>query len=120
MSLKKIKELLKDREFISVATSDLEAHPNAAPKFILKIEDHFIYLVDYILGKTWQNLKTNPLVSLSLVNTDTLTGYQINGVVEIIDRGKEFESILKELLAKEMQLSTKRIVEGVTSGKSHG
>jgi predicted pyridoxine 5'-phosphate oxidase superfamily flavin-nucleotide-binding protein len=119
MISKKIFELLQSREFINVATSDLKGQPNAAPKFFLKAEDKFIYLVDYIIGKTWENIKVNPHVSLSFMDTDSLIGYQINGSVQIINSGEEYEKILEELLERQIDLSTKRIIEGVTSGKVH-
>lgn len=116
---KKIMEFLKDREFISVATCNFNGIPNAAPKFLLKIEENFIYLVDYSLTKTWENLKINPKVSLSFINTDTLKGYQVNGPVEIIEKGPVFESMLNELKDKEISLSAKRIIDGLRREKSH-
>ncbi|MDD5729712.1 MAG: pyridoxamine 5'-phosphate oxidase family protein [Candidatus Omnitrophica bacterium] len=119
MLSKKIQEFLKDREFISVATSDFNGRPNAAPKFVLKIENNFIYLVDYSLSRTWENLKANPRVSLSFVDTETLSGYQINGPVEIVDKGAAYEKLLNELREKEISLSVKRIIEGVHKEKSH-
>lgn len=112
-------EFLKKREFVSVATADFEGHPNAAPKFLLKIDGDFIYLIDYIIGRTWENLKINPRVSLSFVDPDTLMGYQINGSVEIIDKGKAYEDILNELTKRKIDLSTKRIIEGISRGKRH-
>lgn len=119
MLLKEIKELLKKREFISVATSDWEGRPNAAPKFFLKIEGGFVYLIDYTIGKTWQNLRINPRISLSFMDTENLLGYQINGDTELIDRGEDYDRILKELEEKEVALSSKRIIEGVATGKKH-
>ena len=119
MPLHKISNLLKNREFISVATCDLSGNPNAAPKLLLKLEGNSIYLVDYTIGKTWQNLKINPRVSLSAVDTEALIGYQINGDVEIIEEGREYDKILSEVLAREVSLSAKRIIEGVTSGQKH-
>lgn len=116
---KKVRGILKNREFISVATADLAGRPNAAPKFILKNEGDFIYLIDYTIGRTWQNLKINPHASLSLVDIDTLKGYQINGKVEIIEDGPEYDQILKELQTKEIDLSVKRIIEGVARGIKH-
>lgn len=51
-----VKLLLKKREFIDVASCDFTARPNVAPKFLLKLQGDFIYLVDYIfrpdLGKS--------------------------------------------------------------------
>jgi len=119
MLTKKISGFLKNREFISVATCDLNGRPNAAPKFLLKIEDNLIYLIDYNLSRTWENLKINPRASLSFTNIDNLTGYQINGSVQIIDKGQEYNKILHELREKEINLSVKRIIEGVYREKTH-
>ncbi len=114
-----VKELIESREFISVATCDLEARPNAAPKFLLKVERDHIYLVDYIIGRTFENLQINPKVSLSFIDSFTLIGYQINGKVEIIDSGAEYKDILKELQNKQIDLSTKRVMDGVVKGQAH-
>lgn len=119
MLTKKISELLRLREFVSVATADTSCRPNAAPKFILKVENNFIYLVDYTLGRTWENLKVNPRISISFVDTESLSGFQINGSAQIIDQGSEYEKIAEELRAKEVDLSTRRIIEGVTREKKH-
>lgn len=120
MLTSKIKEFLKDREFISVATCDYSGRPNAAPKFLLKVEHNCVYLVDYSLSRTWENLKINPAASLSFMDTDSLNGYQINGPVEIIDKGPLCEKLLEELREKGISLSVKRIIEGVQRERSHG
>ena len=114
-----IKALIESREFISVASCDLEARPNAAPKFLLKVEASYIYLVDYIIGKTFRNLKVNPRVSLSFFDNNTLVGYQINGKVQIIDRGPEYLAALNDLARKEIDLSATRIIDGVIKGQAH-
>lgn len=119
MLTKRIAEVLKDREFISVSTCNLKGEPNAAPKFFLKLERNFIYLIDYTIGRTWGNLKENPRISLSLMDTETLSGYQINGMVEIIESGLEFENIYAQLLQKQINLSAKRIIEGIGKAKRH-
>lgn len=114
-----LKELIESREFISVASSDLESRPNAAPKFLLKMQGDYLYLVDYIIGRTFSNLQVNPRASLSFIDSNTLIGYQINGRVEIIDAGPEYKEILKELQHKQIDLSITRVIEGVTKGKGH-
>ncbi len=119
MLAKKIEEFLKHREFISAATCDLSGRPNAAPKFFLKLEHSHIYLIDYTLSKTWENLKINPHISLSFVDTEELVGYQVNGTVTIVEKGAEFQTILHELRQKAVSLSAKRIIEGVSTGKKH-
>ena len=116
---KSLEELIESREFISLATSDLNSRPNAAPKFLLKIEGDCLYLVDYIIGRTFANLKINPRASLSFIDSNTLIGYQINGQVEIIDSGSEYKQMIKELQHKQIDLSIARVIEGVTKGKAH-
>ncbi|MFH1398277.1 MAG: pyridoxamine 5'-phosphate oxidase family protein [Candidatus Omnitrophota bacterium] len=115
----KLKDSLNKREFISVGTCDFHGKPNAAPKFFLKMEGNFLYLIDYVMSRTLANLKINPRVSLSFIDLDTLVGYQINGKVKIIEQGKEFEKIAQELVDKQIVFSTKRIIEGITTGKKH-
>ncbi len=119
MSSQNVSRLLKKREFIDVATCDFKGRPNVAPKFLLKTEGDYIYLVDYIFGHTWENLKINPRVSLSFIDSNTLIGYQLNGAVEIIDSGQTYEQILDELAAREITLSAERIIEGVNQGRRH-
>jgi len=119
MITKILTELLKKREFISIASCDFKCRPNVAPKFLLKIEDNFIYLIDYVVGRTYENLKINPKVSLSVMDVDMLKGYQINGTVEIIEKGNLYEELLNELKNKEISLATERIIKGVQLGKKH-
>ena len=110
---------MQAREFVSVCTCNLANRPNAAPKLVLKADENFVWLIDYTIGNTWENLKVNPVVSLSFMDQDTLNGYQVNGSVEIVEKGAEYNTILKELEQREIDLSTRRIIEGVVRGKSH-
>ncbi|MDD5724750.1 MAG: pyridoxamine 5'-phosphate oxidase family protein [Candidatus Omnitrophica bacterium] len=116
---KDVRALIESREFISVASCDLEGRPNAAPKFLLKVESDCIYLVDYIIGRTFRNLNVNPKVSLSFFDNNTLVGYQINGKVEIIDSGPEYLAILNDLQRREVDLSATRIIDGGIKGRPH-
>lgn len=117
MLSKTVTELLKQRHFINVATCDREGKPNAIPKFILKVEGNHIFLVDYTIGRTYANLKNNPRISLCFFNTDIVKGFQINGTVEVIEKGETYETIRAELEAREVSLATERILKGLSSGK---
>ncbi len=119
MLTKTISDFLKNREFVSVATCDLDGQPSAAPKLILKVEDNFIYLVDYTLTKSYENIKINPRISLSFVNNENLKGYQVNGSVELIDKGPVYEKTALEFSQKENNLLTDRVIKGVSTGKHH-
>lgn len=102
-----------------MSTCDFYARPNVAPKFLLKIKEDYIYLVDYVLGRTYSNLCYNPVISLSMLNMDTLTGYQINGDVEIIEKGAEYKKLLDEYRQKKIRFSTDRIIEGLHKEEKH-
>jgi len=112
-------KLLKTRVFIQAATADKEGRPNCAPKLLLKIDGRIIYLIDYSIGKTFDNLKVNPQVSLSFIDSDSLFGYRLNGTAQIIEEGSIYDGCLKELQEKEIKLTTERIVKGVREGKKY-
>lgn len=112
-------DLITKREFVSIATSDLENNPSAAPKFVLKVDRHYVYLIDYIMGRTYQNLTVNPKASLSLYDPETLKGYQLNGPVEIIDKGPVFKKIFHELNARKISLTAKHIIEEIRGVSKH-
>jgi predicted pyridoxine 5'-phosphate oxidase superfamily flavin-nucleotide-binding protein len=114
-----IRYFLENKEFINIATCDFSNRPNVAPKFVVKIEGDFIYLADYVIGRTFENLKVNPRVSLSTVNIDTLVGYQVNGSAEIIDKGAQHRKLLKNVADKQIDFSVKRIIEGVHAEKKY-
>ena len=112
-------ELLKGREFVSVATADKDAKPNAAPKFLLKFEKPHLYLVDYSFATTTENLRTNPRAALSFMDLENLEGYRLFGSTELIERGKEFEKLAKEVERKNIQLSADRVIEATRTGKKY-
>jgi predicted pyridoxine 5'-phosphate oxidase superfamily flavin-nucleotide-binding protein len=113
----KIQSLLETKEFLFMATSDNNGAPNVAPKFLLKISRNVIYLVDYAISKTWENLKINPKVSLAMLDFATLTGYRLDGTAQIVDRKAEYDRILKELQKKEIHFTATRIIEDIRAGE---
>ncbi len=119
MPQKELKTILKEHNFLNVATCDLENVPNIAPKLLLKVENNIIYLCDYVIGRTFRNIKINPKISLGFMDLENLVGYQFNGTVETIDSGIVYERMLDELSKKEIELSVQRIIEGVDKGKKH-
>lgn len=113
----KIEQLLEKREFVSVATATKQGHPNTAPKFFFRAKGDFIYLIDYVIGKTVANLKENPLVSVSFMDLDSLEAYRLNGKAQIIEKGKVFDKIFEDWNKKLLKFSTDRVLEAVKTGK---
>lgn len=119
MFSKELAGLLANREFINVATCDFKGKPNAAPKFLLKVEGARIYLVDYTIGATWRNLKANPRISMSLIDVPKLKGYQLNGAVKIISKGKFYDKMHKEMVEKEISLTARHIIDELRGHNVH-
>jgi predicted pyridoxine 5'-phosphate oxidase superfamily flavin-nucleotide-binding protein len=115
-----IRYFLEKKEFINVGTCDFSGRPNVAPKFIAAVKGSFIYLADYVFGKTFNNLKINPRVSLSTIDLDNLTGYQINGTVRILLKGgNEYKKVLQTMRKKQVDFSVSRLIEGVQREKKY-
>ncbi len=108
---------LQKRRFLNIATCDFDGRPNVAPKLLLKIENNNIYLVDYVRNTTLKNLKVNPNVSISFINTDTITGFQINGGVELIEQGAVYELLLSEYKQMQIDYSTERLIKSLHDNK---
>ncbi|MCU0650679.1 MAG: pyridoxamine 5'-phosphate oxidase family protein [Candidatus Omnitrophica bacterium] len=119
MLTKRVHEFLNKRAFLNVATASPDGKPNNVSKLILKVENNFVYLVDYSIGRTYSNIKENPRASLSFFDLDKLVGYQINGPVELIEKGHAYDKIKAELTEKEISLATERIIKGVSTGQGH-
>lgn len=112
-------EVLRSKEFVSIGTADKSGYPNAVPKFLLKIEKNHVYLIDYTIAKTVENLRENPFASLSVMDIDNLVGYKLDGPVELISKGKEYKKILGELKKRLIKLSVDRIIKASRSGKKN-
>ena len=115
----KLKKFLLTKEFVSAGTSDLSGQPNAVPKYIIKIDSGFIYLADYVIGTTFQNLKVNPKISLSTIDMKTLEGWQINGTVRIMARGEQYKKLSKTMIELEVHNTARRIIEDVRGIQKH-
>lgn len=115
--LKEYLPFLSRGKFVNVATCNKERMPNVAPKLIAKVDKNIIYLVDYVIGMTYANLRTNPRVSLSFVDERTLTGYQLNGTVKVIASGLEFKALSEEFQQIKTSFTVERILYHVRAGE---
>ena len=112
--------ILEKREFVSIATVSPGGQPNSVPKFFFRAKGSFLYLIDHVMGRTVENLRTNPLCSISFMDLNTLEGYRFNGKARLISGGKSFDAILKEWKDRLIKLSTDRVIAAVTTGRKSG
>ena len=119
MSLDFLKNLLEKQQYLIVATADENAVPNAAPMFFVHVEARKLYLVDYTLGKTYNNLKANPKVSISVSDLESLTGFKISGTVDILTEGPVCKKIYEQFEQRAVDLSVQRVIDGIHKNKKH-
>ena len=116
---KKIVKTLKAADWISLASRDKNGEPNAANKFLLECENNIVYLVDFVKGKTYENIRLHAQVAFPIMDLENLVDYQLSGIVEIIEVGPVYNELIQKLKEKELQFSTKRIIEGIRREKNH-
>ncbi len=117
--IEKALRYLKLREFVGLATADKDGIPSSIPKLLLKIDGKTVYFVDYSIGKTAENLRTNPKISFSLVDAHSLFGYKFDGSAEIIQGGEIYDKCLKELEDRKIELTTERLIAGLHTDSPH-
>jgi predicted pyridoxine 5'-phosphate oxidase superfamily flavin-nucleotide-binding protein len=115
--LKTFLPFLSRGKFINVATCNLERMPNVAPKLIAKAAKNFVFVIDYVLGTTFANLRENPRISLSFIDDRTLTGYQLNGTATVLEKGDEFDELAEEFQQIKTNFTVERILYNVRTGE---
>jgi len=86
-------------QFIQIASAKalatcVNGSANVVPVSKIKVVDNKIWLVNYFMGKTIENIRQNSTVSLAC--WQGLEGYQIKGEVEYLTEGEIFSSVATE------------------------
>lgn len=80
---------------------------NVVPVSMIKVNDSTIWLFDFFMQKTANNIKANPEVALTIWTG--MTGLQIKGQAEYITNGGDFE----EAVAFVASQNPSRVVQGL-------
>jgi len=79
-----------------------------------------IFLIDLYLYRTFCNLRSNPMISLTAIDEHQFKGYSLQGKARIIPRAKIKKETLEQWEKKVAQRITKRVARSVKTGtKSH-
>ncbi len=117
---KKLKKFLKNQQFVTLGTASVKGSPHVSPKIFLKCEENYLYLIDYMAGTSLKNIRQNKRVSVSTFDVEKVQGFHIYGRVRVLDRGKEYESLLKFWNEKQTRLAASRVVASVRGKKNLG
>ncbi len=80
---------------------------NVVPVSTVYIVDHKIWLINYFMGKTLENISDEKLAAL--VCWKGMVGHQIKGTIEYVEEGKDFE----EARVAVAKILPDRIVKGL-------
>lgn len=114
-----VREIINLQNFMTIATCARDMKPSAAYKFLLECKGDCLYFIDFARARTWNNLKINNNASVAVLDSNSLTDYQLNGTVELLDSGDEYRGLLNNLSDKRIDFTVCRIIEGVREGKQH-
>jgi len=104
---------------LNVATCNKDGEPNAAVKLFLKMKGEEIYLADFSMGTTCNNLQANPQLSLAFEDVETSKGYRINGRVVIISEGPEYDALVEDVRKRETEIVVNRVLEGLQRNRRY-
>lgn len=89
--------ILKNGNVVLVGSVDAKGVPNIAPRFVLAvIEDEKLLFADAFKNKTFDNIKAWRKVAVSIMDKETMGGFQLKGDAEEV----EDEGLVAQATAK--------------------
>jgi len=105
---------------VLVSTIDKAGFPHSSCKGLVKIgHQGEIYLMDVYHGRTSENLKRNPLISVSAFNEHKFVGYCLKGKAKVVPEGKISQEIIKSWEDKVTSRLTQRLLKNLHEEKGH-
>ncbi|MCX5709152.1 MAG: pyridoxamine 5'-phosphate oxidase family protein [Candidatus Omnitrophica bacterium] len=106
--------------FLVVSTVDKDGYPHSSCKGMVDIKpEGKIYLLDVYHGKTYENLKLNPLISVTAVNEHKFSGFCLKGRAEIISSEEMGADIRKAWEDRITSRLTQRLIKNLKEEKGH-
>lgn len=105
---------------VIVSTIDKNGFVHNSCKGIIKINQNGeIYLLDLYKGKTYQNLKNNPRLSVTAIDEHKFIGYCLKGKTELMPEGKFPSDLLKAWEDRITSRLTRRLLKNIREEKGH-
>lgn len=104
--------------FVIIATIDRDGGIHAVAKGIVGIEENGkVFLIDLYEGRTFENLKRNPKVSITAVDEHKFEGYNLKGHAKVVEEEKFEDHIVKAWQDRIVKRITNRILKNIKSEK---
>ncbi len=113
-------EFFHNQRYTVISTIDKKGYPHNSCKGIVRIDESGkVYLLDLYMAKTYENLKTNPHISLTAVDEHKFIGYCLKGKAKIVQKNKISKSILKLWEDKITSRISHRLLRNIKGEKGH-
>ena len=105
---------------VVVSTVDEKGYPHSSCKGIVDIKQNgSIYLLDVYRAKTYENLKKNPLMSITFFDEHKFRGYCLKGRGKIVPQESLEKEIIRAWEAKVTSRLTQRLLRNIRGEKGH-
>lgn len=113
-------KFFQHQRFFIVATLDKNGYPHTSCKGIVDINKNGkVYLLDLYKGKTFENLKGNPYISITAIDEHRFIGYCLKGRARIIKKDKLTSGIVKVWENRITGRITHRLLKNIQGEKGH-
>ena len=109
---------LQNQGYVIVSTVDKAGSLHNSCKGIVDIKsDGKVYLLDLYKGKTFENLKNNPHISITAVDEHSFVGYCLKGKARIVTAEEVSPRIIKAWEDKIASRLTRRVIKNIHEEK---
>jgi len=109
---------LEHQGFVIVSTLDFKGMIHCSAKGIVGIEKSGkLYLIDLYKARTYNNLKKNPLISVTAVDEHQFVGYTLQGTAKLVERDKIKDHIIEKWEEKVLNRISERMLRNLKAEK---
>jgi len=111
---------LQKQHYAVISTIDKNSSIHNSCKGIVEIEKQGkIYLLDLYKQKTYENLKRNPNIALTVVDEHKFEGYSLKGKAKIVSGDRITKETMKAWEKKITDRISQRIIKNIKGEKGH-
>jgi uncharacterized pyridoxamine 5'-phosphate oxidase family protein len=111
-------QVFQKQGFVIVSTLDIEGRIHCSAKGIVGIEEQGrVFIIDLYHGVTFNNLKRNPLVSITAIDEEAFVGYTLKGKATVVEREKIKKHIISGWEDKVIQRISRRVINDIKREK---
>ena len=105
--------------FVIVSTFDPKGYIHCSAKGLVDINQAGrLHIIDLYLANTFNNIKNNPIVSITAVDEHEFTGYTLKGKAKIVEKDKIDEAIIQKWKEKVVSRASTRVIKNIRRDKS--